>query len=411
MSDDTTVAPPRPARRLSQPEFVAMLAFVFAVVAFSIDSMLPSLPQIATELVPQDVNRAQLVLTAFMVGLSAGTLGAGPLSDALGRKPVIVVGFAIYIAGAALAIVAPTLETLLLARVVQGFGAAAPRITVQALLRDLYEGRQMARLMSFVNILFILVPAAAPSLGQAIISVTGWRGIFGAFVVFGVIASAWISLRQPETLPRRLRQPLRPRPLIAAAREALGDRDVLICTATVGLGFGQMFALLSSAQQIFVDSYGRSPEHFPLWFAFMALLSSAGMIANARLVLRVGMRRMAQGAYAAQVLSSGLFLGALLADAIPEAAAFPLFFAWATGLFMMAGVTFGNLNALALQHMGHIAGTTASVVAALSTFGAMAIAAPVGLLFDGTPVPVVVAALICSGLAYLLMRGLSPRTT
>ncbi|WP_370515185.1 Bcr/CflA family efflux MFS transporter [Paracoccus sp. S-4012] len=392
--------------RLAQPEFVAMLAFVFATVAFSIDSMLPALPQIAAELVPEDVNRAQLVLTSFMVGLGVGTLGAGPLSDAFGRKAVIAAGFLIYIAGAMLAIVAPTMETMLLARAIQGFGAAAPRIVSQALVRDLYEGREMARILSFVNMLFILVPAAAPAMGMAIIAVTGWRGVFGAFVVFGLVALLWVALRQAETLPAAARRPMRAGPLLADAREAIGDRVVIICTLTVALGFAQMFALLSSAQQLFVETYGVPPTAFPIWFAVMALLSGSGAIVNARMVRRVGMRRMASAAYAAQIVIAAAVLLLMASAQVPEALRFPLFFAWALSLFLMAGITFGNLNALALQNMGHIAGTTSSVVSAISTLLAMAIAAPVGLLYDGTALPVVTAALICSTLAWLLLRRL-----
>ena len=398
--------PPRPPAHKASPAFVAMLAFVFAVVAFSIDAMLPSLPQIAAELVPQDVNRAQLVLTAFMIGLGAGTFFAGPISDAVGRKPTIAGGFAIYIAGALLAMNAQSIETLLAARMLQGLGAAGPRISILALIRDLHQGREMARIMSFVNMLFMLIPAVAPSIGQLIVHVAGWRGIFGAYVLFAVIAVLWVGLAQPETLPPARRRPLQWASLSAAAREALSNRDVQLCTLVIGLGFGQMFALLSSAQQLVGEAYAQG-ERFPLWFALIALLSLAGTITNARLVLRLGMRRMASAAYAAQVVIAAVMLVLLLTDALPAGLRFPAFFLWALSLFTMAGVTFGNLNAIALHAMGHIAGMTASLVSALSTMLAMMIAAPVGQLYNGTAVPVVTAALACSGLAWLLMRGLS----
>ena len=394
-----------PTARLSQPEFVALIAFVFATVAFSIDSMLPALPEIAAELTPDDVNRAQLILITFMAGMGLGMLFAGPLSDAIGRKTAITVGFGLYIAAAVAAMFAPTLETLLIARFLQGLGAAAPRIAGIAMVRDLYEGRKMAQIMSFVNMLFILIPAVAPLLGAMVIAGFGWRGVFGSFVLFGVIGAAWLNLRQPETLPPSARVKLRLGPLLASAREVLSSRDVILCTLTLGLGFGQMFALLTSAQQLFGEAYGRGAQ-FPLWFALMALLSATGTITNAWLVMRLGMRRLASFAYAAQVVVSSVMLVLLLTDILPQALRFPVFFIWATSVFTMAGVTFGNLNAMALQGMGRVAGMAASLISAISTLMAIAIAAPVGLLYNGTALPVVSATLICSAMAWLLMRGL-----
>lgn len=404
--------PPAPAalppdlaapRRLALPEFTVMLAVLFATVAFSIDAMLPALPAIAAELAPTAQNSAQLVLTAFVLGLGAGTLVTGPLSDAIGRRRTITAGFALYVVGAVLAFVAPSIEVLLLARVVQGLGAAGPRIAGLALVRDLYSGREMARVTSFVMMIFILIPAVAPALGQQIIAAFGWRGIFLAFVVFAAIGLAWMLARQPETLPPARRRPLRPALILSGVAEVLGDRDVRLYTLVLTLGFGQMFALLSSAQQLFDETYGRG-ESFPLWFAAMAILSGLGTVTNARLVMRLGMRRMATAAYASQSAISALVLVVLVLGLVPDWAAFPMFFLWATSVFLMAGLTFGNLNALAMEKMGHIAGTTASVVSAISTVAAVAVAAPIGLAFDGTPVPILFGTLACSAAAWALMR-------
>ncbi|WP_415184019.1 multidrug effflux MFS transporter [Phaeovulum sp.] len=393
----------KPRRPLALPEFTALLAALFATVAFSIDAMLPALPQIAAELTPTDVNRAQLVLTSFVLGMGLGTFVTGPISDAMGRKSTITGGFAIYIAAAIWAAYAQSLEVLLVARFVQGLGASGPRIVGLAMVRDLYAGREMARVTSFVMMIFILVPAVAPSIGQLIIAVAGWRGIFGAFIAFSLIGLLWMNLRQPETLPVTHRRPLSPGPLRAAAIEVLADRDVRLYIVVLTLGFGQMFALLSSAQQIFDISYGRGVS-FPHWFALMALLSGTGTLINARFVMRLGMRRLAKDAYLMQIVASFLALTLLKFDLLPEGAHFAVFFLWAVSVFFMAGVTFGNLNALAMQKMGHIAGMAASVVSALSTVFAVAIAAPVGLMFDGTPIPIMLGTLICSALAWVLMR-------
>lgn len=395
---------PQPTRGQPLPEFIAMLALIFAVIAFSIDSMLPALPEIAAALTPQNVNRAQLVLTSFVGGLGLGLLVGGPLSDALGRKPVITAGFALYALAAVAAIFADSLDLLLAARFVQGIGAAAPRIVALAMVRDLYQGREMARITSFVMMVFILVPAVAPSIGAVVIHFVGWRGVFGSFVVLALIGSLWLNLRRPETLPEAARRPLNLRSLAASAREVMGNGQVQLVTVVMTLGFGQMFALLSSAQQLFVDTYGKG-ESFPLWFAAMALLSGSGTVLNARYVVRLGMRRIVGWAYAMQVVVSGAMTVLVFCDLLPEALRFPAFFFWAVSVFFMAGVTFGNLNAMALQRMGHVAGMAASVVGALSTLGAVLIAAPVGLLYDGTARPIVLATLVCSAVALMLMRS------
>ncbi|ODT61471.1 MULTISPECIES: multidrug effflux MFS transporter [Paracoccus] len=394
------------ARRLPLPEFIAMLAFLFATIAFSIDAMLPALPDIAADLTPDNVNRAQLILTTFVAGMGLGTLFAGPISDALGRKRTITIGFGIYIAATVAALYANSLEFLLIARFVQGLGAAAPRIVGLALVRDLYEGREMARISSFVMMIFIMIPAVAPTLGAGIIAISDWHGVFLAFIVFAVVGALWLNIRQAETLPPAARRPLRVGTLYAAAREVLTDRQVMLTTLILTLGFGQMFGLLSSAQQLFGETYGKG-ENFHLWFAAMALLSGSGTILNATFVMRFGMRRIAKWAYIMQTVVSGVALVLILSGVLPDALQFPLFFFWAVSVFFMAGVTFGNLNALALQRMGHIAGMVASIVAAISTLAAVMIAAPVGLLYDGTAIPAITATLICSALAWVLMRRLT----
>ncbi|MFV0411599.1 MAG: multidrug effflux MFS transporter [Paracoccus sp. (in: a-proteobacteria)] len=394
-------------RTLSLPEFVAMLAVLFATVAFSIDAMLPALDTIGHELAPDNLNRAQLVLMSFVAGMGVGTALAGPISDATGRKPVIIGGSAIYIAAAGAAIFADNLTLLLVLRFVQGVGASGPRIAGTALIRDLYAGREMARITSFVMMIFILIPAVAPSLGKLVMNAAGsWRGVFAAFIVFGLIGVTWVSTRQPETLPRERRVPLNMHRLWISAHEVLSNRQVMLCTLILTLGFGQMFALLSTSQQLFGETYGRA-ESFTKWFAAMALLSGIGTIGNARYVMRFGMRRIARWAYAMQIVSSMLALSLVASGALTGDAAFYGFFVWAVSVFFMAGITFGNLNALAMQNMPHLAGMTASVVSALSSLGAVLIAAPVGMAYAGTPTPVMLATLICSAAAWLLMHLLN----
>ena len=365
--------------------------------------MLPALPEIAGELSPAKPNRAQLVLTAFVLGMGIGTLVAGPVSDALGRKATITGAIGLYIAGAVLAIYASSLELLLAARVIQGLGAAGPRIVSMAMMRDLFEGRAMARIMSFVMMIFVLIPSVAPSIGALIIAGFGWRGVFGAFIVFGLIGAFWLNLRQEETLAVENRRPLNVASLKEAFVEVVSHRMVRLYIAVLTLGFGQMFAFLSSIQQIYAEIFDKA-ESFPLWFAVGGILSGGGTILNATLVMRLGMRRLAIAAYAAQTVIAGGILLVSVLGLMPDVLAFPVFWLWSISIFFMAGLTFGNLNALALQPMGHIAGMAASVVGAMATVLAVAIAAPIGLAFNGTLVPLTVGTLICSALAWWLMR-------
>jgi MFS transporter, DHA1 family, multidrug resistance protein len=394
---------PGRGRRLGQTEFVAMVAVLFATIAFSIDAMLPALPEIAAELTPDAVNRAQLVLTTFVLGMGLGTLIAGPISDAVGRKPAITAFVGLYIVGAVLAASATTIDLLLAARLLQGIGAAGPRIISMALVRDMYEGRSMARIMSFVMMVFVMIPSVAPLIGSVIIAGFGWRGIFGAFVLFGIAGALWLNLRQEETLPPERRRALRAGPLKAALVEVVSNRMVLLYIAVLTLGFGQMFAFLSSIHQVYAEIFGRA-ETFPLWFALTGVLSAGGTVVNATLVMRLGMRRLAIAAFAAQTVIAGAILAVGLSGLMPEALAFPVFLFWSVSIFFMAGLVFGNLNALALQPMGHIAGTAASVVGALSTVLSVMIAAPIGLAFDGTLVPLAAGTFVCSSLAWWLMR-------
>jgi DHA1 family bicyclomycin/chloramphenicol resistance-like MFS transporter len=403
-------APPEAAgrspARLSQTEFVAMSAMLFATIAFSIDAMLPALPQIAGELTPEAPNRAQLIVTSFVLGMGLGTLVTGPLSDAYGRKPVIFGGAVVYIAGAALGWAAQSLETLLAARVLQGLGAAGPRVVTLAMVRDLYEGRAMARIMSFVILVFTLVPALAPTLGAGIIWAVGWRGIFAAFVLFSVAGAIWLAARQPETLPPARRRAFRPRVLLQGLREILSNPIVVRAVAAQSLCFAMLFATLSSTQQVFDVTFGRGAS-FHLWFGGIALVAAGASLLNAVLVERLGMRVMVTTVLSVQIAVSSVVAALFWTGALGPAAAFVVYLAWTTGIFAQASLTLGNLNALAMEPMGHLAGLTASVAGSIGTVIAVSLAVPIGLLFDGTPRPLVAGTLALAIAARLFMRSLN----
>ncbi|WP_071795658.1 multidrug effflux MFS transporter [Natronohydrobacter thiooxidans] len=390
-----------PTKPLRFGEFVALMALMMASVAFSLDAMLPALPQIGQELSPDAPARGQLVITSFVLGLGLGTLICGPVSDAYGRKSVLLVGIALYLLGAVLAIMAQSIEMLLAARFLQGVGGAAPRVVATAMIRDLYEGRIMARVTSIIMTLFVLVPALAPSIGAGIMWISHWRMIFLAFVVFGLVAALWLTLRQPETLPPERRRPLRPRRIGAALVEITTNPHVMVYVLALTFAFAPLYVWLSNLPMIFDDVYDRAST-FPFWFALTAVIAGTASVSNAHLVLRFGMQRIATLGFLWQLSISLIFLG-LITLGLPAPWDFGLFIGFMCAGFFSIGLTFGNLNALAMQPLGHIAGIGASVVMSFSTIFAGLIAVPISLAYDGTPIPLIAGMVLCAAAALALM--------
>ncbi len=392
-----------PQTPLKKPEFVAVIAMSFATIAFSIDAMLPAMPQIGEALTPDNLNRAQLIVTSFLLGLGLGTFFTGPLSDAFGRRRVLLGGYGIYIIGSLLAIVAGSLELMLAARFVQGLGAAGPRVVAVAIVRDNYAGRQMAQMMSFVMTVFMLVPVIAPSIGAIIIALAGWRAIFLSFVVFALISGGWFALRQPESLPVPKRRKFKMSLLWAGTKEVLSIRVVRISIAVQTLLLGVLYGLLVSSQQVLDISFDRGAE-FPLWFGAVAIIAGISGIVNAKLVLRFGMRILVRIALAGVMVVSACVGALFWLGTIPDGAYFPAFMIFMTAVFFMVGMTMGNLNAIAMEPLGHMAGMAASIISAISTVLGLVIAVPLGLSFDGTPLPLIIGVFFCVTSALGLMH-------
>lgn len=382
-------------------EFVIIVSLMFSLIAFGTDAMLPSLPAIARDLQLLDINRAQLVVTSFVLGTGLGQLFFGPMSDATGRKPAIVAGIALFILGCIISLFVESLEGMLLGRFIQGLGVAGPRTVTIALVRDLYKGREMARVMSFSFGIFVLVPAVAPTIGQLIMGQFGWRAIFIAFILFALFTLAWMQLRQVESHPLEKRRLLTPTQFWRATKEVLGNPTVLVFMSIQGLLLGGLFAYLSSAQQIYVDSFGVG-DKFPLYFAIVALTSGLAAFVNGALVVRLGMRRMCTFAILLSIAA------ALLAVAFqiwgPERFHLPGFLIWSILSFLSMSLVLGNVNALAMEPMGHIAGLASAIIGAIATLGAVLIAAPIGLSFDGSPLPLLFAHLAIYLAAFGLIR-------
>ncbi len=380
-------------------EFVVLVALLNAMTAMSIDTMLPALGTIAAELGAADPNSRQFIVTTFFAGLTIGTLVYGPWSDSIGRKPAIMIGLAIYAMGSLICLFSTGFAMLLAGRLVQGFGAAAPRIVSIAMVRDGQSGAAMARVMSLVMMVFMLVPILAPGVGQLVLLVASWRVIFLGFLAMGVIAGIWLWLRQEETLPPISRSPLSIAALSSAAGEVFRQPVTMGYTFATGLIFGSFIIYLGTSQQIFAEQYGQG-EFFALWFAFFAAGIAAAMLVNARLVMRYGMRRLSALALRALVALSALFL--LVSIAMQGHP--PL---WALALFLLVsffccGLLFGNFNAIAMEPMGRIAGMAAAISGALSSLIAIVTGGAIGQLYDGTVIPMV-AGFAGLGLLALLM--------
>ena len=393
-------------RPISFGEFVALMALMTSLVAMSIDAMLPALPQIGTTLGVVRENDNQLVISLLFLGLAVGQIFYGPLSDSTGRRPVIYIGFGLFMMGCLLALFATSFPMLLAGRVLQGLGAAGPRIVTMAIVRDQYEGRAMARVMSFVMAVFILVPVIAPLFGQMVLIVADWRAIFGAFLVLALIASLWFILRQPETLPPTRRVPFSLVRIGRTIGQILANRIAWGYTLAAGLVSGAFIGYLNSAQQIFQEQYSLG-QLFPFYFAALALAIGSASFLNGRLVMRFGMRLLS--------LSAGLTLGGLSlvfwTIAFVLAGHPPL---WALTVYLVmsffcVGILFGNLNAMAMGPLGHIAGVGAAVVGSLSTLISLVLGTLIGQSYNGTVLPLVGGFAVLSAASVVVMRWAESR--
>ncbi len=387
---------------ISLSELVAVLAMMSATVAFASDAMLPAFPAISAELSTDAPNRVQLLIGVFMAGLGIGTFFTGPLSDAYGRQKVAAVGSLLIVIFSMISAFAASLEVLLVARFLQGIGSAGPRIAAMAIVRDLFRGREMAKIMSFVIFVFTLAPVFAPTIGWGLTWAFGWRAIFVSFAVFTLLSSSWLLLRLPETLAPENKRPFRPGKLISGVREIFSIRQVVLTIGAQTLVFAILISSIMSSQQTF-DQVFHQGEHFHLWFGLMAVLAAVSNLMNARLVMRFGMKTIVKWALICHGALTFVFLLLVLADVLPAAWLFPIGFVWYTSVFYLAGFAIGNLSSIAMEPLGHMAGLAASLTSAIATVTSIALAVPIGQAFDGTLVPLTAAVTVLAAVASVLV--------
>jgi len=380
-------------------EFTAMMALMMSLVALSIDTVLPALESISISMGVTNANDNQFLISSLFVGMAFGQLLFGPLSDSIGRRFAMSIGYSIFFIGSLMSLMVNDFDTLLLSRFLQGFGLAAPRVLATAIVRDLYEGRAMARVMSFVMMVFILVPMLAPLLGQLILTIANWQAIFVVIFVIGLISLIWYLLRQSETLAPEDQADFTFIRTTYAFKQIITNRSALGFTIAAGIIYGPFIFYLSSAQQLFQKTYHLGNK-FPLYFAVLAFAIGLSSFINSKQVMKFGMHRMVKISLSLMSISSLLFCFiAWWFDGLPAL--------WMTTIYMLLtffciGLLFGNLNALAMQPLGHMAGIGAAVVGSLSTFISATLAIIIGQQFNATVLPLVISFFI-AGLVTLVL--------
>jgi len=380
-------------------EFVILMASLTSMVALSIDAMLPALMAIGDELNAANPNDPQLVIGLFFLGMAVAQLAYGPLSDSFGRRPMIFLGFAIYLFGSALCLISESLYALIVGRIIQGVGAAGPRIVANAIIRDRYEGRRMASVTSLVMSVFIVVPVLAPLMGQGIMAISHWRMIFWSLAGLATALLIWCLFRLPETLAPEARRPFSIGRITRAILEVLQNRLAFGCTITMGLVFASFLAFLSSAQQVLGEAYELG-EWFPITFSCLATVVGFTSAINSRLVMRLGMHRLAGiGIWIIIVASTCFALLSLVFGKPP----LPVALLWLACSVGAIGVVFGNLNAMAMEPLGHIAGVGAAVIGALSSLISVTVGTQIARLYDGTALPIALGYTVCGAFSLVAL--------
>ena len=385
------------------PQYITLLALTIATVALATDVMLPALGLMGQAFHLSQMNDTQYVVSVFFLGFALGQFVVGPLSDSLGRRPVVLWGFALFILGCVISIIAETWSLMLIGRFLQGLGASAPRVVSVAIIRDDYEGRVMARIMSIIMAIFIIVPTLAPSLGQMLIYLGGWRMAFWGLVLVALPNAIWFFIAMPESLDKAKRIPFSLGNIGHGLGVILRNPVTMGYTIASGFIFGPFLGYLSTTQQIFQTTFDKG-DYFALYFAVAALSLGSASLFNARLVMRMGMRRLSTIAIIGLTVWS-MLLVVIFNYAYSGMPDFTLFMLWLLVTFLFLGILFGNLTALAMEPLGAFAGLGSAFVGALSTLISLPLGWMVSALYDGTVMPLVAGFASLGFVALIVMMG------
>ena len=381
-------------------EFICRMAVLMSLVALAIDAVLPALGEIGASFGVVDGNDNQLVISLFFLGMACGQMLYGPFSDAFGRKSALYLGISVFLVGSLVSLLATSFAVMLIGRVLQGFGICCCRVVAMAMIRDSLEGREMARVMSLIMVIFIIVPAIAPALGQLILLLSSWRGIFALILVAAAASLLWTYLRQPETLPPEKRRRFTAAVIGAGIVETLRHPISRAYTLASGIIFGCFIGYLNSAQQILQIHY-RLGDAFSLYFGILAVAIGVSSFANAKLVMRFGVER--PSFLALLVLSGSSLAFALIAGWVPGGAGLWPFMVFLILAFFCFGVLFGGFSTLAVQPLGHIAGVATSVISSLQTLVSTLVGGVIGWCYNDTVLPLTWGFFFCGAASLAIM--------
>lgn len=379
-------------------EFMALMAALMSIVALSIDTLLPAIPDIGASINSFDPTDNQLLITMIFLGLGVGQLFFGPLSDSYGRKPIVYLGIMVFVVASIICLAAPNLEWMVAGRILQGIGLSSARTISISIIRDMYKGDLMARVMSFVTAFFILVPVVAPMVGQLILDVAHWQAIFYLQLFLTIVVGIWFWKRQPETLRPQYKIPFSNHLFIDGFKELLRYKETVAFTIISGLVTGSFLVYLSASQYIFEDQYGLK-EAFPYIFAGLAISIGLSTFFNGTLVLRFGMRRLSFMALATFCSVALLYVLLFWNSANPNVVVLVTFLSLQ---FFCLGFMWGNFRSIAMEPIGHIAGIGAAINGFFSTVIAIPIATIIGGFVDDRVLPLFVGLAICGLLSLVV---------
>ncbi|EXA93637.1 multidrug effflux MFS transporter [Acinetobacter baumannii] len=380
-------------------EFALLMALLMSIVSFSIDAVLPALGEVGRVFELKNNNQTQWVIIGIFSGMTIGQLIAGPLSDAIGRKRILFTGIIIYFLGSLLCFTTQSFEWFLVGRFIQGIGVSGPYVASISIVRDKYSGAQMARIMSLIMMVFMVAPAIAPSLGQLIIHFFGWRDIFVLYMIYATVVGAWVALRLEETLLPENRLPMRLQAFQDGFKEVVSNKTTMSYLLCAGFCFGGFIGYLGTSQQIFMQQFGKTGQEFSAYFAVLAGVMGIASFTNSKIVMKFGMRPICIYSFLGLCLISLIFLGIQL---IGVTVAFWMFMLYACILFLLFGTLFGNLNAIAMEPMGHVAGMASAIIGAASSVLSLILASIIGQLYNGTLIPMTCGFVILCGLAFMM---------